>query len=111
VWRLGANAATTFSTTHALKFDGAPNVPAGSYTIWLIPGTDAGTFIINSETGQWGTQYKVARDFARFPVRYEAIASATPEQFTARVTSESADSGRLLFEWDGRRYVVPFRVL
>jgi hypothetical protein len=111
VWRLGANAATTFTTTHALKFEGAPNVPAGSYTIWLIPGSTAGTFIINAETGQWGTQYKVARDFARFPVRYEATAPATPEQFTARVAPNAGDAGRLEFEWDGRRYVVPFRVL
>ena len=111
VWRLGANAATTFTTTQALTFEGAPNVPAGSYTIWLIPGADAGTFIINSETGQWGTQYKVARDFARVPVRYEVISKATPEQFTASVVSDSGGAGRLLFEWDGRRYAVPFRVL
>jgi hypothetical protein len=111
VWRLGANAATTLSTTRPLKFGDAVTVPAGAYTIWLIPGADTGTFIINSETGQWGTQYKVARDIARFPVRYEAIAPNTPEQFTATVAAEHEDTGRLLFEWDGRRYAVPFRVL
>ena len=111
VWRLGANAATTLRTTHPLHFAGAAKVPAGSYTIWLIPGTDAGTFIINSETGQWGTQYKVAHDLARFPVRFESIGSGTPEQFTARVAPNAGNEGALLFEWDGRRYVVPFRVL
>lgn len=111
VWRLGANAATSLTTSHPLRFDGAPNVPAGSYTIWLIPGTDAGTFIINSETGQWGTQYKEARDFARFPVRYESVTPATPEHFTARVAPGGGNEGKLLFEWDGRRYVVPFSVL
>jgi len=111
VWRLGANAATTLSTTRPLQFGDATTVPAGAYTIWLIPGTDAGTFIINSETGQWGTHYDVARDIARFPVRYETIAPNSPEQFTAIVAADRGDAGRLLFEWDGRRYVVPFRVL
>jgi len=111
VWRLGANAATTLKSTHPLQFTGTVTVPAGAYTIWLIPGTDAGTFIINSETGQWGTQYKVARDLARFPVRHEAIAAGTPEQFSVRVAPDTGEQGRLLFEWDGRRYVVPFRVL
>ena len=68
------------------------------------------TFIINGETGQWGTQYKVARDIVRFPVRFEAIASGTPEQFTTRIVPDTGREGKLLFEWDGRRYVVPFRV-
>jgi Protein of unknown function (DUF2911) len=111
VWRLGANAATTLRTTHPLQFNGVPKVPAGSYTIWLIPGTETGTFIINSETGQWGTQYKVARDVTRFPVRFEAIGAGTPEQFTARIAPNAGNEGALLFEWDGRRYVIPFHVL
>jgi hypothetical protein len=111
IWRLGANAATTLSTSQALKLGGTVDLPAGSYTIWLIPGTSTGTFIVNSETGQWGTQYKAAKDVARFPIHFETIAAATPEQFTARVVADSGDEGKLLFEWDGRRYVVPFRVV
>jgi DUF2911 family protein len=111
VWRLGANAATTLSTTRPLRLGDAATVRAGAYTIWLIPGADSGTFIINSETGQWGTHYNLAHDIARFPIRYEAIAPNTPEQFTAIITADRGDAGRLLFEWDGRRYAVPFRVL
>lgn len=111
VWRLGANAATVIKTSHALQLAGDINLPAGSYSIWLIPGTSEGTFIVNSEVGQWGTQYKVAKDVVRFPVRAESLPAGTPEQFTARIESDAASRGRLLFDWDGRRYVVPFRVM
>lgn len=108
VWRLGANAATGMRTTAPLVLADGVSLPAGSYTIWLIPGTTQGTFIINGETGQWGTKYDRGRDVVQFPIRFESIAAGQPEQFTIRINVDSPRRGSMFFEWDGRRYVLPF---
>ncbi len=56
VWRLGANEATTFVTTGNVTVGGKA-VPAGSYTIFALPGADKWTLIISKKTGEWGTDY------------------------------------------------------
>lgn len=54
VWRAGANQATTLETTAAIQVEGK-NLPAGKYTIFMLPTENNGwTVILNSETGQWG---------------------------------------------------------
>jgi hypothetical protein len=56
IWRAGANEATTFVTNTDLTVGGKP-VPAGSYTIFVIPNKDKWTLIINKKTGEWGVPY------------------------------------------------------
>jgi hypothetical protein len=56
VWRAGANEATTFVTNTALSVGGKP-LPAGSYTIFVVPNPDKWTFIVSKKTGEWGIPY------------------------------------------------------
>jgi Protein of unknown function (DUF2911) len=56
IWRAGANEATTFVTTAELNVGGT-TVPAGSYTIFVIPNADKWTLVISKKTGEWGTAY------------------------------------------------------
>ncbi|WP_221393982.1 DUF2911 domain-containing protein [Dyadobacter sp. NIV53] len=53
VWRAGANEATLFETDKDIKVEGKA-LPAGKYSLYVIPGANEWTFIFNSETGQWG---------------------------------------------------------
>ena len=53
VWRAGANKATIFQTDKDIRVEGK-NLPAGKYSLYIIPGEKEWTFIFNSETGQWG---------------------------------------------------------
>ncbi len=53
VWRTGANEATTFSTSKDILVDGSP-LPAGTYTLWTIPGPESWKVIFNSEMYPWG---------------------------------------------------------
>lgn len=53
IWRTGANEATIFTTTKAIKI-GGKNLPAGKYSLYSIPGKNKWKFIFNSQTGQWG---------------------------------------------------------
>jgi hypothetical protein len=104
VWRTGANAATTFSTSADIVL-GDVAIPAGEYTLWTLLSEDGGTLIVNSQTGQWGTAYDEAQDFARTGLGQESVPTPV-ERFTIGVDGD-AGGGRLTLTWDDRRYFVP----
>src|SRR6187399_1420151 len=56
VWRTGADEATTLTTDKAIQIGGT-SVPAGTYTLYTLPGESAWQLIVNKQTGQWGTEY------------------------------------------------------
>ena len=98
VWRTGANEATTFVTTADVMV-GSAHVPAGSYTLFTIPGKDKWTLIISKKTGEWGTDYPGEKeDLARVDMK-AGTASAPVENFT--ISFEKAGSGcNLKLSWD-----------
>lgn len=107
VWRTGANAATMFTTDRDLVFGGTV-VPAGKYTLWTLPTPTGAKLIINSETGQWGTDYHQDRDFARVDLNAAQL-SQPVEQFVIGVVPQGP-GGLLRMAWDNREYSVPFTV-
>jgi hypothetical protein len=110
VWRTGANEATHFRTDRDLMF-GDTRVPAGSYTLWTVPGPEGWTVIFNRQTGQWGTVYDPAQDLARIPASADRAPGGPVEQFTIRVdASECGDGGALQLVWENTRVSVPFTV-
>jgi hypothetical protein len=108
VWRTGANAATTLKTSAALEIGGA-QVPAGTYTLYTLPGEKAWKLIINKQTGQWGTVYDQAQDLARVDLTVGAT-SAPVEQFTITLSATGAAAGLLTMEWETTKLTVPFSV-
>jgi hypothetical protein len=107
VWRTGANAATMFTTDKDLVF-GSTVVPAGKYTLWTLPTPTGAKLIINSETGQWGTDYHADKDFTRLDLTSRQVSPAV-EQFVIGVVPQSS-GGLLRFAWDDREYSIPFTV-
>ncbi|HUE89674.1 MAG TPA: DUF2911 domain-containing protein [Vicinamibacterales bacterium] len=103
VWRTGANTATSFSTDRNLTIGGV-SVPAGSYTLWSIPGRTGWQLVINKQTGQWGTVYNQDQDLARISMTVERLASPV-EQFTIAIAN-----GRLSLAWDDTRASVPIAI-
>lgn len=98
VWRTGANEATTFVNTGDVMV-GSTHVPAGSYTLFTVPGKDKWTLIISKKTGEWGTNYPGEKeDLAR--VEMKAGTASTPvENFT--ISFEKAGNGcNLKLAWD-----------
>ncbi len=107
VWRTGANAATQLRTTRDLVIGGA-TLPAGKYTLFTLPTANGAQLIINSQTGQWGTDYDSKRDVAR--VNLTTTMLTTPvERFTIGV-DPNGTGGVLRMAWDDRAYWVPFTV-
>jgi hypothetical protein len=68
IWRSGADEATTIKTDKALKF-GNLSVPAGTYTLFTMPGEKEWQLVISKQTGQWGTEYTEGQDLGRVPMR------------------------------------------
>ncbi len=97
VWRTGANAATSLKTDVDLNIGGA-NVPAGSYTLYTLPGMSSWKLIINRQTGQWGTAYDKTQDLARVDMKAGQLPSAV-EQFTISFDKTSGDAATLKLEW------------
>jgi hypothetical protein len=98
VWRTGANAATSLKTDADLSIGGTA-VPAGSYTLYTIPGTTSWQLIINKQTGQWGTKYEQGQDLARIPMKVTQRPSGL-EIFTISFDKTGGDSAILKLEWE-----------
>jgi hypothetical protein len=98
VWRTGANDATTFATNTALKIGGTA-VPAGTYTLYTLPGATQWMLIINKETGQWGTVYNQPQDLARIPMKSAKLASPQ-EKMSISFENTSGNSTELHVKWE-----------
>ncbi|HUF47518.1 MAG TPA: DUF2911 domain-containing protein [Vicinamibacterales bacterium] len=106
-WRTGADEATTLETDRALTF-GTLTVPAGTYTLFTIPGEAAWTLIVSRQTGQWGTMYDASQDLGRVPMALGRTA-APVEQLTISI-DDTAAGATLRIEWGTASATVPFTV-
>ena len=107
VWRTGANAATQFKTDKPLDFGGTV-VPPGMYTLWTIPSPSGWKLVINSETGQWGTEHKADKDLYTIPMTVTTLPQAS-ERFTIGI-EPSGQGGTITLDWDTTRASAAFTV-
>jgi len=98
VWRTGANAATSLTTDTNLDIGGA-TVPAGSYTLYTLPGESSWQLIINKQTGQWGTEYNQSQDLARIPMKVGQLPSGL-EIFTISFDKTGPGTAVLKLDWE-----------
>ena len=98
VWRTGANAATTLTTEGDLMI-GSVHVPAGTYTLYTIPGEKEWTLIVNKQTGQWGTKYDEAQDLGRTTLAVKALA-APVETFAISLPPKGQNQSTLTLKWE-----------
>jgi hypothetical protein len=104
VWRTGANEATIFETKQEIKV-GDKTLKAGKYTLWTIPNADKWMVILNSETGQWGTNYDEKKDVVRIEVPVGKTAEIM-EQFKIDFAA-AATGAEMILRWDNTEVKVP----
>jgi Protein of unknown function (DUF2911) len=103
-WRAGANEATTFVTTANLTVDGK-TVPAGNYTLFVIPYPDKWTLIISKRTGEWGIPYPGEQfELGRYDMKLDTLPSSL-EDFTISY-QPNGPSCTLSMEWDTTRATI-----
>lgn len=101
VWRTGANEATSLKTDANLEIGGT-TVPAGSYTLFSLPGQNSWKLIVNKQTGQWGTNYDQSQDLARVDMAVSSLPQ-TVEQFAIGLDKTGGDSAKLNLDWEKTR--------
>jgi DUF2911 family protein len=106
-WRTGADQATTLKTDKPLKF-GALAVPAGTYTLYTLPGEGQWQLIVSKSTGQWGIPYPAGKDLGRTPM-HVGTTSAPVEQLTISI-DDTAAGATLRIEWGTTSASAPFTV-
>ena len=107
VWRTGANEATTISFSRTCSF-GKHKVKAGEYTLWTIPTERYWSIILNTETGQWGTNYDEAKDYLK--IKILPLKSAKPtEQLTIKLIDAGENGIDMNLTWENTDLHIPIR--
>jgi hypothetical protein len=103
VWRLGADVATHFTTDADLAI-GDTTVPAGRYTLWMLPSETAPRLIVSRAVNVFGTNYDPSKDLARIPLT-RSPATEVAERLTLSVVD-----GALTIRWADAVWSVPVSV-
>jgi hypothetical protein len=104
VWRLGANAATLFTTDVDLTMGGKA-VAKGRYVAQLLPERSGWTLILQQETTGAAqvnvAAYDAAKDYARIPLTATTLSTAQESLAITLVpsTAPGAQKGELVIAW------------
>ncbi len=106
IWRTGANEPTLLRTPVALVIAGV-RVPAGTYSIYTVPGEAEWEIIVNRSYSQWGqegtyTDEVRAQEVGRGKVSSERTDSHV-ETFAIRAEDLSDGKVHVILEWERTR--------
>jgi len=110
-WRLGADEATLMITQKALKF-GSLAVPAGTYSLWMLPAEEgASKLIINKQIGQWGMAepYQENMELGNADLKRESVDERV-DQLTMAVERGESGGGVIRITWENLSFSTAFTV-
>jgi hypothetical protein len=110
LWRTGANEPTMIHTTGPLTIAGL-KVPAGSYSLYTVPGATEWDVIVNRSISQWGeesnyTEEVKSKEIGRAKVKAEKL-PAKVETFIIRPDPATGDASALVLEWQDAQVRIP----
>ena len=103
-WRTGANEFTTIAFSDRVKVEGH-DLPAGSYSLFTIPGEQEWVIIINKKTT--GMQRDEKEDLLSFKVK-PSHTSIPLETFTINIADVATNTANVELAWENT--VVKFRI-
>lgn len=107
-WRVGANELTEIKFYTAVTI-GGKQIPAGSYSLFAIPGKDTFTIILNSTLDKWGLFYDrdnwKEKDVVRVDVPVKPL--DTVQESLAITFVPSANGANMIIGWDKTALEVP----
>jgi hypothetical protein len=130
-WRMGADEATLLVTQKPIAI-GGKTVPAGAYTLYMVPSetgasqqmasetpgshiytppgeTGASQLIFSTGFGGWGVPVDTKHDLAQAELTKAALDKPV-DQFTMGVEKNPAGGGVLKLSWESAQFSVPFTV-
>jgi hypothetical protein len=109
VWCPGADEATMLSTSRPLHI-GQLAVPAGEYSLWILPTEAAWTLVVSKDAHTFHTNYRASRDFGRVPMQKRTLPSLVEQLTFAIEPNSSGSGGRIVMSWATTEASVPFLV-
>jgi hypothetical protein len=109
--RLGADEATLLVTPAPLAF-GDTIVPAGAYTLYIVPSeTGASKLAFSSAIGKWGIPVDETHDVGRFDLKKQSL-DAPVDQLTIKVANDPSapNAGTIKISWETTEFSLPFTV-
>ena len=101
VWRTGANEPTTF-TTNSKIYIIDKELPAGTYSLWTVPGKESWRIIFNKNVPEWGvTIMSGGKETTRIPEE-DAVTVTVPSINLL----ETVESFTINFEETGQLYLL-----
>ena len=106
-YRLGADESTLLLAQKPITI-GSTTIPAGAYTIYLVP-SEKGTskLAFSSTLGTWGEPVDEAHDVCRVDAQKSELATDVP-QLAIKIESVPAGGGVIKISWEKTQFAVPF---
>ncbi len=105
-WRAGADENTTLFLSHEGKINGNV-VPAGTYSLFMIPGKEEWTIIFNKDHKAWGSYfYNPAKDLLRINVKPQQ--SQFQEWLNFGYENLTPGSCEAFLQWE--KIKIPFKI-
>lgn len=107
-WRAGANAPTKLTVSRDFSFGGTA-VPAGTYSLFMVPGKAAWTVMLNTDLNVSQEDHDAKKDVAKISVKPAAL-PALRERL--RYTFDDTQDGKttLDLEWERVRIALPITI-
>jgi hypothetical protein len=96
IWCPGADDATTFEASTAVKIDGK-DLPSGKYSVWAEPQPEQWTMIFNRSHAVWHTRYPEGQDALRLQITPRAGSQMETLAFYFPVVD--GRKGELVLHW------------
>jgi hypothetical protein len=109
--RLGSDEATLIVTPLPLVI-GETTVPAGAYTLYIVPSEAGPTKLaFSSNIGKWGIPVDEKHDVARFDLKKDALEKSV-DQLTIAITNDSptTNTGVIKISWETTQFSLPFAI-
>lgn len=107
-WRLGADEATILTAQQPLVI-GDKTIPAGAYTLYMVPEENGGKLVFSSGLGGWGVPVDEQHDVTRVDLKKEPLEKQL-DQLAIAVDKVQAGGGVLKIMWENAQYSVPFTI-
>jgi hypothetical protein len=109
IWCPGADEATMLSTSRPLRF-GTLAVPAGEYSLWILPTEESWTLIFNRQAHTFHTRHRPSEDLGRIALETHILPEPV-EQLTFVIEERDAGGGgRIVMRWATTEVAAPFVV-
>lgn len=108
VWRTGANSTTQLITSTPVTIDGQ-TLPAGTYSIFTVPGENEWKFMINKNAKASEGDYSSKEDLVSMSVKAEELKESV-ETMTFLFEDVKTGTANLVLSWANRSICIPIEV-